>query len=77
VTKRVCDMATAVMLGLAVCRAPLTANAELHGRRQGAADAGAAEPAAPPREAPADDAVLAAAPGDGAGYVPPRSRAWW
>jgi hypothetical protein len=76
VNKRVWDLATAVALGLAVCRAPLTANAELHGGRHGAG-ARAAEPAAPPREVPADDAVVAAASDDGVGYIPPRCRAWW
>jgi hypothetical protein len=74
--KRACDVATAAVLGLALCRAPLTANVELHGRRQGAG-AGAMKRAAPPQEAPGDDAVVAAAPDDEAGYDPPRPRGLW
>jgi hypothetical protein len=73
VNKRLWDLAVAAMFGLAVIRAPLTANVELHGRPQGAG-AGAAKTAAPPQEAPTDDAVVAAAPDDEAGYVPPRSQ---
>jgi hypothetical protein len=66
VSERVWDLAAAAMLGLALIRAPLTANVELHGRPQGAG-AGAAKTAAPPQEAPTDEAVVAAAPDDAAG----------
>jgi hypothetical protein len=69
--KRVWDVATAMMLGLAVVRAPLTANEGLHRRGPGHRHNDALPANQPP--AADDDAVVAAATDDEAGPTPPQT----